>query len=106
MEKSLKLQQLEFALLHFSNNLCGFHFVTGCYNMSYFFNNLFLQTFADVHSIPFLETSAKHNENVEEAFFTMVDLIMKTQQAEPPTEEKPIRITPLKPQEQKKKRCC
>ena len=74
--------------------------------MSYFFNNLFLQTFADVHNIPFLETSAKHNENVEEAFLTMVTQIMKSQQAEQPKEEKPIRITPLKPQERKKKKCC
>ena len=75
-----------------------------CY-MSYFFNNLFLQTFADEFNVPFLETSAKHNENVEEAFFTIVALIMKTQQAEQPTEEKPIRITSLKSQEQKKKKC-
>jgi len=74
--------------------------------MSYLFNNLFLQAFADQVNIPFLETSAKHNENVEEAFLTMVDLIMKTQQAEQPKEEKPIRITPLKPQERKKKKCC
>ena len=74
--------------------------------MSYFFNNLFLQTFADVYNIPFLETSVKHNENVKEAFLTMVTQVMKSQQAEPPTEEKPIRITPLKPQERKKKKCC
>ena len=77
-----------------------------CYNMSYFFNNLFLQTFADEFNVPFLETSAKYNENVEEAFLTMVTQIMKSQQAEQPKEEKPIRITPLKPQERKKKKCC
>jgi len=74
--------------------------------MSYFFNNLFLQTFADKVNIPFLETSAKHNENVEEAFLTMVALIMKTQQAEQLTKEKPIRITSLKPEEQQEKMCC
>lgn len=67
---------------------------------------IILQEFADQFDLQFMETSAKHNENVEELFIETATKILQTVKDDG-TEDVRGTISLTKPQTQTKKaKCC
>ena len=66
-----------------------------------------MQEFADQFDLPFIETSAKYNENVEELFIETATKILQTVKDDGTEDVRGTTIRLTKPQTQTKKaKCC